>query len=249
MTRLLPILCRAGLPAFNLKTFTVGNKVKVSQLRGAENFMPWYVNYSWRGYARHPGTVLRRAQELLTRLTPGERAILLRELQAYEKACTSSTTSSRESSLINDNTDAVSNSSAGESARLTSSQKRSVALASAIPFIGFGFLDNFIMIIAGDYIDITLGATLAISTMAAAALGNLISDVAGVGSAWYVESLSSKVGIVPPILTPTQLAMPSTTWCIYLGKALGVTIGCLLGMFPLLFLPKSNKTGEAAESS
>ena len=29
----------------------------------------------------------------------------------------------------------------------------------------FGFLDNFIMIVAGEYIDITLGATLGISTM------------------------------------------------------------------------------------
>jgi Transmembrane protein 65 len=37
----------------------------------------------------------------------------------------------------------------------------------------------------GDYIDLTIGMTLGISTMAAAALGNTISDVAGIGSAWY----------------------------------------------------------------
>lgn len=52
---------------------------------------------------------------------------------------------------------------------------------NALPFVGFGFLDNFIMIVAGEYIDTTLGATLAISTMAAAAMGNLVSDVAGIG--------------------------------------------------------------------
>jgi hypothetical protein len=43
--------------------------------------------------------------------------------------------------------------------------------------LGFGFLDNFIMIVAGEYIDLTLGVTLGISTMAAAALGKLVSAV------------------------------------------------------------------------
>jgi hypothetical protein len=43
--------------------------------------------------------------------------------------------------------------------------------------LGFGFLDNFIMIVAGEYIDLTLGVTLGISTMAAAALGKSVSAV------------------------------------------------------------------------
>ena len=34
---------------------------------------------------------------------------------------------------------------------------------NAVPFIGFGFLDNVIMIIAGDYIDSTLGVAFNIS--------------------------------------------------------------------------------------
>jgi hypothetical protein len=37
-----------------------------------------------------------------------------------------------------------------------------------VPFLGFGFMDNFIMILAGDQIDATFGVTLGISTMAAA---------------------------------------------------------------------------------
>jgi hypothetical protein len=41
-------------------------------------------------------------------------------------------------------------------------------------------MDNAIMIIAGDQIDASLGITLGISTMAAAALGNLLSDIVGV---------------------------------------------------------------------
>ena len=40
-----------------------------------------------------------------------------------------------------------------------------LAFHQGIPFVGFGFLDNFIMILAGDYIDNNIGVTLAISTM------------------------------------------------------------------------------------
>ena len=40
----------------------------------------------------------------------------------------------------------------------------------------------------GEYIDLTIGAALSISTMAAAGLGNLISDLAGLGLADRVSS-------------------------------------------------------------
>lgn len=45
----------------------------------------------------------------------------------------------------------------------------------------------------GDYIDLTIGSMFGISTMAAAGIGNTISDVAGVGSAQFVESFAQKV--------------------------------------------------------
>lgn len=54
-------------------------------------------------------------------------------------------------------------------------------VVNGVPFIGFGFLDNFFMIIAGDYIESSIGVYMAISTMAAAALGNTISDIFGLG--------------------------------------------------------------------
>ena len=81
---------------------------------------------------------------------------------------------------------------------------------ASLPFIGFGFLDNLIIIVAGEYIDSTIGASLAISTMAAAALGNALSDVFGVGSAWYVEHWAGKFGINPPNLTLEQLDLRSS---------------------------------------
>ena len=37
---------------------------------------------------------------------------------------------------------------------------RQLAYHNSLPFVGFGFLDNFIMIIAGEYIDLTLGGWL-----------------------------------------------------------------------------------------
>ncbi|TNN67241.1 Transmembrane protein 65 [Liparis tanakae] len=41
-----------------------------------------------------------------------------------------------------------------------------VLFHNAIPFIGFGFLDNAIMIAAGTQIELSIGVTLGISTMA-----------------------------------------------------------------------------------
>jgi hypothetical protein len=52
-----------------------------------------------------------------------------------------------------------------------------VALHQAVPFVGFGIMDNSILILAGEAIDINLGATLGISTMCAAAIGNIGADL------------------------------------------------------------------------
>ncbi|CAH8874705.1 unnamed protein product [Trichobilharzia szidati] len=68
-----------------------------------------------------------------------------------------------------------------EESPVTYSQLKLVVVGSCLPFIGFGFLDNAIMIIAGEYIDLTFSAMLGISTMAAAGLGNLVSDLFGIG--------------------------------------------------------------------
>jgi hypothetical protein len=118
-----------------------------------------------------------------------------------------------------------------------------LAYHHSLPFIGFGFLDNFVMILAGEYIDVTLGARLGISTMAAAALGNTISDMMGVGSAWYVETLAVRLGAECPPLAKAQLDMLISRIATNLGRCLGVMLGCLLGMLPLLFINTSDETG------
>lgn len=104
------------------------------------------------------------------------------------------------------------------------------------------------MIVAGDYIELTIGVGIGISTMAAAGLGNAISDVAGVGSAFYVESLVRKLGLPSPELNPTQLTSRSVSWAINIGRAIGVALGCILGMIPLIWLPtKESKSSTDDE--
>uniref|UniRef100_A0A8C5N1U1 Transmembrane protein 65 n=1 Tax=Leptobrachium leishanense TaxID=445787 RepID=A0A8C5N1U1_9ANUR len=72
----------------------------------------------------------------------------------------------------------------------TTGQLKYVFFHNALPFVGFGFLDNAIMIAAGTQIELSIGVVLGISTMAAAALGNLVSDLAGLG---YVERLENSL--------------------------------------------------------
>ncbi|MCI4374354.1 hypothetical protein PGIGA_G00005250 [Pangasianodon gigas] len=119
-----------------------------------------------------------------------------------------------------------------------------ILLHNAIPFIGFGFLDNAIMIAAGTQIELSIGVILGISTMAAAALGNLVSDLAGLGLAGYVEALACRLGMQIPDLSPKQADMWQTRVSSHMGKAIGVGIGCILGMFPLLFYKDDEEKTE-----
>ena len=73
------------------------------------------------------------------------------------------------------------------------------------------------------------------TTMAAAALGNTFSDVLGIGTAFYVERLANKIGFRPPKLSPIQMDMTCSRNAANFGRVFGVTIGCILGMCPLLF--------------
>ncbi|CAK1552702.1 unnamed protein product [Leptosia nina] len=116
-----------------------------------------------------------------------------------------------------------------------------LSLANSIPFIGFGFLDNFIMIIAGDRIESSMSAYITLSTMAAAALGNTFSDVIGIGSSYYVERAAALLGLGAPALSPVQLDMPVSRRFANVGRVLGITLGCFLGMTPLLFKDDEKK--------
>ncbi|GLI68908.1 hypothetical protein VaNZ11_013459 [Volvox africanus] len=116
----------------------------------------------------------------------------------------------------------------------SSAALKMVFLASAIPFIGFGFLDNAIMLVAGEEIDDLFGARLGLSTLASAGLGNAVADVIGVGAAKYIEQLVRMMPFVKePKLSKTQQAMPRAQRAKLAGAMTGVLIGCTLGLTPL----------------
>lgn len=179
-----------------------------------------------------------RVRGFVSMLNIDERRLLLQELNEQAKDSEGEQTQFIDSEVKMD--------SSAEPRVPTYLELRQVAIHQSLPFIGFGFLDNLIMIIAGDYIDLTLGVTFGISTMAAAGLGNALSDVAGIGSAFYVERISDKIGVRSPNFTLAQLQMTRTRWATQIGRAIGVTIGCIIGMFPLLFLPHKDDLAKEA---
>ncbi|KAK9865468.1 hypothetical protein WJX84_004830 [Apatococcus fuscideae] len=123
-----------------------------------------------------------------------------------------------------------------------------VAVASCVPFIGFGFLDNFIMIIAGEQIEASVGVRFALSTMAAAGLGNIVSDIAGLGFADVIEAQARKLSWCrEPPLSNIQKSMYSTRACKVGGSVVGITVGGLLGLLPLLWIPNPSASPVAVQ--
>ncbi|XP_078614475.1 transmembrane protein 65-like isoform X1 [Branchiostoma floridae x Branchiostoma japonicum] len=227
-------------------------------LRSGTNYLPAFFQH--RTVYEYTLDKPEGAKEFVYTLRKMERQTLLLELQKFEsqegqgqkqlEICRQTTTSNVQACLTLEQwgkTDVKMD--RNPSIRPTSRQLWLVATHNILPFIGFGFLDNAVMLVAGDYIDVTIGTALGISTLAAAGLGNLLSDLFGLGAASYVEVLALKVGLPSPELTPQQLDMSSSKWAANLGRVFGVTVGCLLGMLPLYFLPRREKDHDNKEAS
>lgn len=218
---MLPCLRRVLRPALSLGAgtgFTTSGLI--NHQAPAVASVPWLLHRCHMGThplkeSVEPLNSPRGAKEFIYSLHPSERTCLLRELHRFESIAIAQ--------------------GQMDIAPPTAAQLRYVLLHNALPFVGFGFLDNCIMIVAGTQIELSIGVILGISTMAAAALGNLVSDLAGLGLAGYVEALASRLGMQIPDLSPKQADMWQTRVSSHSGKAIGVGIGCILGMFPLLF--------------
>ena len=87
----------------------------------------------------------------------------------------------------------------------TKEELRIVAYRAAIPMVGFGFMDNLVMITAGEAIDSTLGVALGISTMTAAGFGQCCSDVAGNLSGGTVDAAVTRMKLQHHGLSEDQL--------------------------------------------
>lgn len=113
------------------------------------------------------------------------------------------------------------------------------ALKCAIPMIGFGFMDNTIMIHAGHYIDCTLGVTFSLSTLAAAGIGQIFSGIGGVLFGDTLETVfrqSTGGTNTTQKLSTVQKTMRSARIAGVTGGILGVTLGCTLGLINLFFV-------------
>ncbi|KNC78227.1 hypothetical protein SARC_09339 [Sphaeroforma arctica JP610] len=118
----------------------------------------------------------------------------------------------------------------------TAVQYRNLFIRVGAPFVVFGFVDNLIMISAGEAIDYHLGAALGISTMAAAGIGNLLSDVVGTSFGGLIQSMADRLHLPHPHMSASQLELKTARTIKHAACFAGLCIGCTLGMVPLLVL-------------
>eukprot|EP00980_Cylindrotheca_fusiformis_P014378 scaffold3827_cov179-Cylindrotheca_fusiformis.AAC.42 len=120
--------------------------------------------------------------------------------------------------------------------RPTNRQLWRVFNRAAVPMIGFGFTDQTVMLQAGNAIDCTLGVTFGLSTLTAAAFGQVVSDASGVVFGGTVERAAKMAGLPSANLTSAQRALPIVGQARWMGTLVGVVLGCLLGLVNLLFI-------------
>ena len=99
-----------------------------------------------------------------------------------------------------------------------------------------GLIDNIVMIQAGDLIDNTIGVTLGLSTLTAAAYGQVVSDTAGTLFGNAIDAFFARLGLSPPNLSPAQRGLQKVRLVGTLSATAGVICGCLLGMTSLLLM-------------
>ena len=120
------------------------------------------------------------------------------------------------------------------------SQLLKLGLVAAVPCFTFGFLDNSIMLLAGEAIENSLGIKFGISAMACAAMGNIIADTTGQVSGGTVDRLLRPV-LPAPNLSAAQRASRAAGLTHAVGGALGIFVGCVFGCFPLLFYEEQDR--------
>jgi hypothetical protein len=151
-------------------------------------------------------------------------------------------------SARNSSANSASNSNSKQQAaqhKLTPEQVRSLFLSACIPMVGFGFMDNFIMITAGTAIDNSLGVHMGLATMTAAAIGQVVSDVSGVV---FGDTLSKVFKVAPAKLTSAQKTSKLTRSVVSRlrlgGAVIGVVAGCTLGAVALWLIPDNGRESD-----
>jgi hypothetical protein len=110
------------------------------------------------------------------------------------------------------------------------------ALSLFLAFVTLGFMDNTVMIQAGNAIDCSIGVVLGLSTLAAAAIGQIISSGVSVTFGGYVETVARKAGLPSAGFTSAQRQLVSVRRVAMAGNLFGVVIGAALGLVNLLLI-------------
>eukprot|EP00669_Euglena_mutabilis_P013796 TRINITY_DN8793_c0_g1_i1.p1 TRINITY_DN8793_c0_g1~~TRINITY_DN8793_c0_g1_i1.p1 ORF type:complete len:260 (+),score=62.30 TRINITY_DN8793_c0_g1_i1:28-780(+) len=108
------------------------------------------------------------------------------------------------------------------------------ALTIGAPFIGFGLMDNSIMLLAGEAIDHHIAGACGFGPLSSAALGNVVAAWASLTFSKSLDRLVAHLGLGDRHgLSAAQHRMYSVYLAGLLGSIVGMTIGMLLGMFPI----------------
>ncbi|CBH11265.1 hypothetical protein, conserved [Trypanosoma brucei gambiense DAL972] len=125
-----------------------------------------------------------------------------------------------------------------------------IAYSASVPFMAFGILDNSIFVTAGDAIDRRCAEAFGLTSMTAAALGGVVSGVAGVQMHGVAERFTQRVRLARvPVLTAAQQKSKARGSATRVGNTAGMLVGLLLGMIPLLFVhPSNSRDGVKGET-
>lgn len=118
----------------------------------------------------------------------------------------------------------------------TREQLRAHFFQKAAPMVGFGIMDQTIMLHAADAIDCSLGVALGLSTLHAAAFGQIVSNACSVVFGGAVERAAAAMGLPSPHFMPGQRKLPIVQRTGLVGTLVGVTVGCIIGLLNLLFI-------------
>eukprot|EP00934_Nitzschia_sp_Nitz4_P007823 Nitzschia sp. Nitz4//scaffold194_size40385//17315//18376//NITZ4_007528-RA/size40385-processed-gene-0.14-mRNA-1//-1//CDS//3329540328//7813//frame0 len=113
---------------------------------------------------------------------------------------------------------------------------------AAVPMIGFGIMDQTVMLQAGNAIDCSIGVIFGLSTLSAAAIGQICSDASGVVFGGTVERLAKAAGLPSANLTAAQSRLPIVAQVTFAGSLCGIIMGCTIGLVNLLFIDTSRSS-------
>ncbi len=199
-------------------------------------------NHSTSNSGSNNNNIIKRKSKFLNNTT----LLLQRKSKSLQQQNRLSTLEATASAPLNEA--AATSTSTNEIPPLTSIQKRNLFIQSAVPMIGFGFMDQTIMLQAGNAIDCTLGVTFGLSTLTAAAFGQVCSDGAGVLFGGTVESLAARAGLPKAGLLQEQRSLVSVKRIRLGGQFIGVLLGCTLGLLNLLFIDTNRSASLKLEA-